>query len=177
MCLVKYNQGILVVDAATWKIRQQLPLGEGGSIHGIAVRRDGSRVYVSGNYNALSECEVSTNGTVAFTRKVTLLGKGGGGYSNPCGIALSPDEKTAFVCLSLKNTLAVVDLDSFKRVREIDVGVAPYDVVVSPDGQRAYVSNWGGRAPGKDGPHGRLVWHAGAGRQAWGRAERDDFRN
>jgi len=145
---VKYDQGILVVDAATWKIRQQLGLGEGGSIHGIAVRRDGSRVYVTGNYNALSECEVSTNGAVAFTRKVTLLGKGGSGYSNPCGVALSPDQKTAFVCLSLKNSVAVIDLESFKRVREIEVGVAPYDIVVSPDGQWAYVSNWGGRRPG-----------------------------
>jgi YVTN family beta-propeller protein len=146
---VKYQQGVLVVDPYTWKIRQQIPLEEGGSQLGIAVRRDGTRLYVTGINNALSVGEVSSAGSLTFTRKIMLLGKGGRGYSNPCGIALSRDEETAFVCLSAKNSLAVVDLESGKLIREIAVGVAPYDVVVSLDGQRAYVSNWGGRPPGK----------------------------
>jgi YVTN family beta-propeller protein len=146
---VKYDQGVLVVDPETWKVRQQVGIGEGSSIHGIAVRRDGRHVYVTGNYNTLWDGDISAAGTLTFTRKATLLGKGGSGYSNPCGVALSPDEKTALVCLSLKNTLALVDLESDKLLREIPVGIAPYDVVVSPDGQRAYVSNWGGRPPGK----------------------------
>jgi YVTN family beta-propeller protein len=146
---VKYDRGVLVVDPETWKIRQQVGIGEGSSINGIAVRRNGIRVYVTANYNTLWDGDVSSSGSLTFARKVTLLGKGGSGYSNPCGVVLSPDEKTAFVCLSLKNSLALVDLESDKLIREIPVGVAPYDVVVSPDGQRAYVSNWGGRLPGK----------------------------
>ncbi len=146
---VKYDQGVLVVDPETWKIREQVGIGEGGSIHGIAVRRDGTRVYVTGNNNTLWDGDVSSTGSLTFTRKATLLGPGGRGLSNPCGIALSPDEKTAFVCLSLKNSLALVDLESDKVIREIAVGVAPYDVVVSPNGHIAYVSNWGGRPPGK----------------------------
>jgi YVTN family beta-propeller protein len=146
---VKYGQGILIVDAETWKIRDQISVGEGGSIHGITVRRDGSRVYVTGNYNMLWDGEISSTGTVTFTRKINLPGPGGRSYSNPCGVGLSPDQKTAFVCLSLKNSLAIVDLESGKLVRELAVGIAPYDVAVSPDGQTAYVSNWGGRPPGK----------------------------
>jgi YVTN family beta-propeller protein len=145
----KYDQGVLVIDPETWKVREQDGVGEGSSVHGIAVRRDGGRVYVTGNYNTLWDGEISSAGSLTFTRKATLLGKGGNGYSNPCGVALSPDEKTALVCLSLKNSLALVDLESDKLLREIAVGVAPYGVVVSPDGQRAYVSNWGGRPPGK----------------------------
>ena len=146
---VKYDQGVLVIDPETWQIREQVGIGEGSSIHGIAVRRDGTRVYVTGNNNTLWDGDVSSAGSLTFTRKATLLGSGGRGYSNPCGVALSPDEKTAFVCLSLKNSLALVDLGSDKLIREIAVGVAPYDVVVSPDGQRAYVSNWGGRPPAR----------------------------
>jgi len=146
---VKYDQGVLVVDPETWKIREQVGIGEGSSIHGIAVRRDGTRVYVTGNNNTLWDGDVSSTGSLTFTRKATLLGPGGRGLSNPCGVALSPDEKTTFVCLSLKNSLALVDLESDKVIREIAVGVAPYDVVVSPDGHIAYVSNWGGRPPGK----------------------------
>ena len=146
---VKNEQGILVIDTDTWKIRDQIGVGEGSSIHGIAVRQDGSRVYVSGSNNTLWDGEISSTGTVTFTRKAVLLGSGGRGYSGPCGIALSPDQKMALVCLSLKNTVAVVDLESDKLVREIAVGVAPYGVVVSPDGARAFVSNWGGFRPGK----------------------------
>jgi len=145
----KYDRGVLVIDPETWRIREQVVVGEGSSIHGIAVRRDGTRVYVTGSYNALWDGDVSSSGSLTFTRKATLLGKGGSGYSNPCGISLSPGEKTALVCLSLKNSVAIVDLETDKLIREIAVGVAPYDVIVSPDGQRAYVSNWGGRPPGQ----------------------------
>jgi DNA-binding beta-propeller fold protein YncE len=49
-----------------------------------------------------------------------------------------------------------VDTRSGKTLRTFDVGVAPYDVIVS--GTKAYVSNWGGRRPGPQditGPAGR----------------------
>jgi YVTN family beta-propeller protein len=143
---VKSDQGLVVVDTAVWKILQTLPIESGSSIHGIAVNRDGSRLFVTSSLNLLCEGEISPTGTVAWVRKIALLGKGGRGYSGPCGVALSKDEKTAYVCLSIKNTLAEVSLESGKLVREIPVGVAPYDVVMSDfGGPRAFVSNWGGR--------------------------------
>src|SRR5512137_1892489 len=41
---VKDNRGILVIDAATWKLRQELRFSAGGSSwHGLVVTRDGSR--------------------------------------------------------------------------------------------------------------------------------------
>src|SRR5579871_5460782 len=70
---VKYEQGILVVDAEAWKIRYQIGMGEGGSMHGVAVNQAGTHVYVSGNYNVLWDGEISTNGTVDFSHKVNLL--------------------------------------------------------------------------------------------------------
>jgi YVTN family beta-propeller protein len=53
----------------------------------------------------------------------------------------------AYVCLSISNTLAVIDLSSGVLSLQITVGVAPFDVVLSPDGATAYVSNLGGRFP------------------------------
>jgi len=44
--------------------------------------------------------------------------------------------------------MAVVDLSAGTVLNQIAVGLAPYDVVLGPDGAVAWVSNWGGRRPG-----------------------------
>ena len=144
---VKDNRGLVVIETKTWKIRQELLFeGGGGSMHGIAVNCDGSRVYVTTAQYILYEGQVSpTNGNVSWSRRITLPGPAGKGNSHACGIELSCDEKIAYVCLSRNNSLGVVDLDSGKLIKEIPVGVAPFDVVLSEKGERAYVSNWGGR--------------------------------
>ena len=48
-----------MIDAATWRVRQRLkfPSG-GGSMHGIAVSADGTRVYATNSTNMLFEAEV-----------------------------------------------------------------------------------------------------------------------
>jgi YVTN family beta-propeller protein len=63
----------------------------------------------------------------------------------PTGIAFSPDSAHVYVCGNLSNRLLELGVADGALVRAIDVGVAPYDVVVN--GSRAYVSNWGGRRP------------------------------
>ena len=151
---VKDDRGLVVIDTQQWKIRQEtkFPRG-GGSMHGLLVTRDGARVYATTASNQLWEAKVGVDGILTWGRCVDLAGPGGdadGGHASCLwGIALSPDEKTIYVCLSRNNSLAVVDLDASKLVREIPVGVAPYDVLISADGNTAYVSNWGGRRPAK----------------------------
>lgn len=147
---VKDNRGLVVVDVQAWKIRQETSFPEGGgSMHGIAITRDGSLVYATTAQDLLWEAKVAEDGTVSWGRKISLPGPSGKGNSHACGIALSPDEKTAYVCLSRNNSLGVVDLKSGTLRKEIPVGVAPFDVVLSGDGKTAYVSDWGGRHPGK----------------------------
>ncbi len=65
--------------------------------------------------------------------------------SFPCGIVLSADGAKAYVCLSKKNSLAVVDLTTDNIEQTIDVGVAPFDVMLL--GDQLLVSNIGGRLP------------------------------
>lgn len=146
---VKDNRGLVVIDTATWKIRQELKFKSGGgSMHGITVNRDGSRVYATTAQNILWEGQVSQeDGKVSWSRQIALPGPRARGDSHACGIVLSPSEKTAYVCLSRNNSLGIVDLDSGKLISQIPVGVAPFDVVLSDNAQRAYVSNWGGRHP------------------------------
>lgn len=75
----------------------------------------------------------------------------------PSGLAISPDGKRLFVCGNLSNRLLEIDIDTSKVTRTFDVGVAPYDVKLV--GNKAIVSNWGGRRPGD----GDLVGPAGKG--------------
>ena len=69
------------------------------------------------------------------------------GTSYPTGIAITPDDKTAYVVLDTNNTLAKIDLTAKTPVqgKQIRVGNVPHSVVISPDGKTAYVSNEAGR--------------------------------
>jgi len=140
---IKNMRNLVVVDAAGWQVRQTLAYpGNGASMHGVAVSPDGTHVYVTGAGNELYDWTVAHNGVVTFARTIALPG---GSY--PCGLALSRDGSQAYVCLSVANKLAVVNLANGTVTRQINVGIAPWDVVVSPDGNTAYVSDWGGRFP------------------------------
>lgn len=145
---VKDNRGFQVIDTATWKIRQTLAFnGGGGSVHGLVVTRDGSRLYATTAQDFLWEAKVATDGKLELGRKLAFPGPRGGKEPHLAGLALSPDERTAYICLSRNNSLGVVDLESGKLLKEVPVGVAPYDVVLFADGKKAFVSNWGGRHP------------------------------
>ncbi len=77
---------------------------------------------------------------------VTLSGDGVSS-SYPTGIAVSPDNKTAYAVLDNNDTLTKIDLTPSTPVQrsEIRVGNVPHSVVISPDGKTAYVSNEAGR--------------------------------
>jgi autotransporter-associated beta strand protein/YVTN family beta-propeller protein len=140
---IKNMNSLVVVDAASWTVRQTLSYsGSGASMHGIAISSNGTHVYVTGSGNEMYDWSVSTNGTASFFRTISLPGG-----SDPCGIAVSPDGSRAYVCLSILNQLAVVNLASGVVTQQINVGIAPWNVTLSPDGNTAYVSDWGGRFP------------------------------
>jgi YVTN family beta-propeller protein len=148
----KNDHGLTVIDTGSWRIRQETDFTDGGgSMHGLAMTRDGKRLYATTSLNALWEAQVADNGTLTWGRKFLLPGPGGDPkqYADLQGIILSRDEKTAYVCLSCNNSLAVVDLAAGKLLKEIPVGIAPYGIVPARVGNLAYVSNWGGRRPKK----------------------------
>ena len=147
---VKDNRGLVVIDPIEWRILAEVPFPSGGaSMHGIAVSRDGKRVWLTTAQNQLWEFSIGPSGSSTGRRSITLPGPKGSGDSHPCGIAISPDEKIAYVCLSINNSLGIVNLESGRLVSQIPTGVAPFDVVLSNDGATAFVSNWGGRRPDK----------------------------
>ncbi len=140
----KNSKGIVLVDAESWRVRQELAGPQGSSMHGIALARDGNGVYITTSNNIMVRASLDDKGKASWGNPIKLSAK-----SIPCGLALSADGRRAYVALGGRNTLAIVDLESGKVEGEVEVGVAPYGVALSPDGGTAYVSNWGGRRPGR----------------------------
>lgn len=147
----KDNRGLVVVDAADMKVVQELKFeGGGGSMIGLAINPATHRLYATQSTKGLLEFELDADGRATFKRTINLPGPKGEENSFPCGVALSADGATAYVCLSRNNTLAEVNLVDAKVVREIETGIAPFDVAIDASGARAFVSTWGGRRPTSD---------------------------
>jgi YVTN family beta-propeller protein len=150
---VKESKGVTVLDAARWEVHRRLSLGDDpASMTGIALSPTGT-LYITDATTGLRELQVSDDGSLSAARTIRLpAASGPEDNSFPCGIAISRDGSTAFVCLSRNNTLGVVDLKSGTLTAEVPIGVAPFAVLLDSDQSLAYVSVWGGRRPG-DGEH------------------------
>jgi YVTN family beta-propeller protein len=128
------------------------------SYTGLVFSPDGGRLYLSNVNGSVKVFSVGADGAVRPSHSIPLPEAGAPRREEeiPAGIAVSDDGRTLYVCGNLSNRLFEIDAGTGRTLRTVDVGVAPYDVVLS--GRKAFVSNWGGRRPGPDdltGPAGR----------------------
>jgi YVTN family beta-propeller protein len=128
------------------------------SFTGLIYSPDGSRLYMSNVDGSIKVFAVEKNGSMKglISWPLPLANAPRREEEIPSGLALSPDGKLLYVVFNLSNRLGEIDAATGKVLRTFDVGVAPYDVVLL--GNKAYVSNWGGRRPGPGdltGPAGR----------------------
>jgi DNA-binding beta-propeller fold protein YncE len=128
------------------------------SYTGLVFSPDGSRIYLSAVNGSVKVFEVDPSGTVTALESFGLP-RADAPRRNveiPTGLAVSRDGTHLYVVLNLSNKLAEMEAKTGKILRTWNVGVAPYDVILN--GDKAYVSNWGGRRPTPDsitGPAGR----------------------
>lgn len=129
------------------------------SYTGLVFAPDGTRVFLSNVNGSIKVFGVEADGAIvpSHTIKLPAAKAPRRPAEIPSGLAVSSDGKRLYVCGNLSNHLLELDVDSGKLLRTFDVGVAPYDVVLA--GDRAIVSNWGGRRP----ENGDLVGPAGRG--------------
>ena len=132
------------------------------SYTGLVFSPDGARIYLANVDGNVKVFGVKDTGKVVGLFSIPLPPAKARGRSPeiPAGLAVSPDGKRLYVALNLSNRLAELDAASGRVLRLWDVGFAPFAVALA--GEKAYVSNWGGRRPGgRDvtGPagHGTLV--------------------
>lgn len=98
--------------------------------------------------NVPMSAPVGSTGSVAIPCGIPVSSAGNGSLSaGPMGLAVSPDDKTAYAVLDFNNELTKIDLTqaTLKQGVTVRVGNVPHSVVVSLDGRRAYVSNEAGR--------------------------------
>ncbi len=146
---VQNKNDLTLIRVPKAEVEQCLPLPKGGhSFCGVAWSRDGQRVWTTEAKGSVLCAARNPEGKFVWADTLPLPGPEGKGESAPGGFALDEDRGLLYVTLSRNNTLAVLELTSKKVVAEIPVGIAPYTVL--RDGDRAYVSNWGGRRPGPD---------------------------
>ena len=128
------------------------------SYTGLVFSPDGSRLYLSNVNGSVKAFSVGPDGGVRPSHSISLPAANAPRREEeiPAGLAVSPDGRKLYVCGNLSNRLLEIDPETGLVFRTVDVGVAPYDVVLA--GGKAYVSNWGGRRPGPGdltGPAGR----------------------
>ena len=127
------------------------------SFTGLVFSPDGSRIYLA-NVNGDLKVFAVQNGKVTALKTIALPeAKAPKRKAEiPAGIAVSRDGKLLYVVGNMSNKLLELEVESGKLARAWDVGVAPFGVALASG--KAYVSNWGGRRPGKGdltGPAGR----------------------
>jgi YVTN family beta-propeller protein len=150
---------VTIIDPKTLKILGSIPTGQPES-HMLAISHDGRHGYtanvgpgtvsvldmdarktikvipISSNTQRIS---ISKDDRWVFTADQTkprLVVMAGTGY----GSAPTPDGRWLLVALPDVNKVAVIDLETMKQARTIDVPAYPQETLVSPDGKTAYVS-------------------------------------
>ena len=171
---------LIVIDPVAGTIRQRVPLpttdpkagrpspvseqllhpdrDDKFSFNGLIFSPSGDRIYMSNVDGPINVFSVSPVGDIRPFASWLLPAAGAPRRvaEIPSGLAFSADGTKLYVCGNLSNRLLEIDAQTGKMLRTFDVGVAPYDVILS--GAKAYVSNWGGRRPGPQdttGPAGR----------------------
>lgn len=148
--VLKTNKHLSVVDADNLNIisTNSFPdKKDGGSMNGLAIGRDDTTVYYTGQQKNLYIGTINKDGIFAHTKTIDLsINKQ---FTNPLGIGLCNKSNLALVALAIANQTAVVDLETKKVLCNIPVGVCPYAVVIKPDESTAFVSNFGGPIPSK----------------------------
>jgi YVTN family beta-propeller protein len=145
MLAVLNTRGIDIFDAAS-----SAPLGtvrtKSSSYTGIAFRPGANEIWSSetarngGDFVLVTP--VSSTGVPSAGKEIALAN-----HAVPCGIAFSADGKLAFIALSRSNSVAVIDAQTQKLVKEVPVGIAPFGVVYSKKRHIVFVTNRAGRRP------------------------------
>jgi DNA-binding beta-propeller fold protein YncE len=154
------SDDVLLLNPATGKIEKRFDLSESNAVPStfpiaLIVPKLGGRAFVA-LWNASEVAELDLmNGTVG--RKLALLKPSSSiaAGTHPCAFEISPDQKTLYVALANRDTVAAVDVSPGEHHTHFDVkgyfdtrlpgqsyfGAEPEALAINTDGTRLYVAN------------------------------------
>lgn len=121
------------VDATTFEVGRRFPIEP--RPHGLAVSKDGSKLYLASDKTGNFQVFDARTGTVTAQVHVG---------DDPNQITLTRDERFAFVPLRGQDEVVVVRLDPLAVVKRIPSPKRPHDAYTSADGTRVYVGTLAG---------------------------------
>lgn len=107
---------------------------------GLAVAPDSSEAWLGSN-NRVEIINIDTASIVQDINLLDLFTAGDRGAACPYGITYSPDGLTVHVANFDANNYMIFDAATRELLHKVNVGFSPTDIVISSDGNEAYVLN------------------------------------
>lgn len=126
---------LVEVDPYTFAELRRIKVDRG--VHGLAVSRDGSKVYVASDKTGNFQIVDARRGTVVAQIPIG---------SDPNQMTLTRDERFAYVPMRGEAKIAVVQLEPLRLVKKLPAPAGPHDAYTSADGRRIYVGAQFGNA-------------------------------
>ncbi len=148
------SDDVLLVDAASGKIEHRFDLSESDAVPGVypialAVTRDGRRAFVAlWNASEIVELDLAKQTVgrkLALSKAENPIAPG----SHPCALEFSQDERTLYVALENRDSVAAVDVSAMalrgmfatRLPHQAYYGAEPVALALNADGTRLYVAN------------------------------------
>ena len=131
-----------IIDLTTRTLKQTLSISN--SFVGVAFSPGGDAIYVGGGAsNDVKIFKAAADGSFAADGTIPISGG-----PQPSGLTLDANGGHLYVALNMTHEVAVIETSTRKVLARVKVGIYPYTAVISGDGSKVYVSNWGGKVPG-----------------------------
>ena len=164
---VKNLRDLVFLNAKDHSIIQTLPLSKGGhTFTGLWWSDNGQKIWTTDTRGYLRSAKLQAGGAFAWADEILLPSKilPGGNFSweneilertssaavrqeYPGGFAIAEQDGLIYITLNRNNAVGIINMKTNRFIGHIPVGIAPYTVILK--GDKAYVSNWGGRLPQK----------------------------
>jgi YVTN family beta-propeller protein len=135
------TRSLHIIDVQSKTLKQSISIGN--SFVGVDFSPEGDRIYIGGGAsNDVKFFKLASGGSFVPDGTLGIAG------AAPSGLMRTASGSRLYVALNQANQVAVIDTATRGLVSRIPVGTYPYTTVISADGSKVYVSNWGGKVPG-----------------------------
>lgn len=134
------GRAVQVIATATLTKLQQINVGL--APHGISFSHDGKLIYVTNYFSdSISILNAADNTEIARVLLAPEVNPVRSSKYQPLQVALTPDDKFAYVTCYASEEVRVIDTAAKNVVATIRVGKSPFLLEVTPNGQLVYVAN------------------------------------